>query len=195
MPARRSHGPRTVVVNPAPNASAMGSMQTPNKQRWAPHVVLREYHIYNNSSLCEHRSDCSRHPKISCRAQAYACAHRISLGIPLGIPLPREANMYGKNRPTSNVPRFVQPPTFAGAGYQPFPTGPGESPYRVNLSDLVRDLPPGLERKMVFHICGDTGGVKDPNPQVRVVDAMEADYDRSPDARPAFFYHLGDVVY
>lgn len=104
--------------------------------------------------------------------------------------------MYGKNRPTSDVPRFVQPPTFAGAGYQPFPTGPGESPYRVNLSDLVRDLPPGLERKMVFHICGDTGGVKDPNPQVRVVDAMEADYDRSRDAaRPAFFYHLGDVVY
>jgi len=104
--------------------------------------------------------------------------------------------MYGKSRPIVAVPRFVQAPTFAGAGYQPFPTGPGAPPYRVNVNDLIQDLPPNLDRKMVFHICGDTGGVKDPNPQVRVIDAMESDYHHSAaDARPAFFYHLGDVVY
>jgi hypothetical protein len=104
--------------------------------------------------------------------------------------------MYGKSRPTTNVPRFVQAPTFAGAAYQPFPTGPGQPPYRVNVNDLIRPLPQNLDRKMVFHICGDTGGVNDPNPQVRVVDAMESDYHHSAaDVLPAFFYHLGDVVY
>ena len=104
--------------------------------------------------------------------------------------------MYGRSRPIIDKPRFIQAPTFAGAGYQPFPTGPGAPPYRANVADLIRDLPANLDRKMVFHICGDTGGVKDPNPQVRVIDAMEADYQHSAaDAKPAFFYHLGDVVY
>src|SRR4051794_6803642 len=112
------------------------------------------------------------------------------------IPSSTEANMYGKSRPIFDAPRFVQAPTFAGAAYEPFPTGPGRPPYRVNVDDLIRDLPPNLDAKMVFHICGDTGGIKDPNPQLRVVNAMESDCDHSPaGAKPAFFYHLGDVVY
>jgi len=49
---------------------------------------------------------------------------------------------------------------------------------------------------MVFHICGDTGGVKNPGPQQLVASAMEADaMNTTADGEAAFFYHLGDVVY
>jgi hypothetical protein len=48
----------------------------------------------------------------------------------------------------------------------------------------------------VFHANGDTGGVKAPQPQQIVAMHMEGDVESSdPGARPAFFYHLGDVVY
>jgi hypothetical protein len=51
--------------------------------------------------------------------------------------------------------------------------------------------------QIVFHSVGDTGGVKEPSHQFAVADAMTddlpgKDYSR---ARPAFLFHLGDVVY
>ena len=50
--------------------------------------------------------------------------------------------------------------------------------------------------RMVFHTAGDTGGIKNPQVQKIVADHMAADYQIADvTARPAFFYHLGDVVY
>ncbi len=51
--------------------------------------------------------------------------------------------------------------------------------------------------QIVFHSVGDTGGVKEPSHQFAVADAMAADIGSHTyaDGRPAFFYHLGDVVY
>jgi hypothetical protein len=51
--------------------------------------------------------------------------------------------------------------------------------------------------KIVFHSAGDTGGVKEPSHQFAVADAMAADIGSLTykAGRPAFFYHLGDVVY
>lgn len=51
--------------------------------------------------------------------------------------------------------------------------------------------------KLVFHAVGDTGGIVRAEPQLAVSDAMAADrsgktYDTGV---PAFFFHLGDVVY
>jgi hypothetical protein len=50
---------------------------------------------------------------------------------------------------------------------------------------------------IVFHAVGDTGGVKEPSHQFAVADAMTADLaGKTPQTGlPAFFYHLGDVVY
>ncbi|WP_051335473.1 metallophosphoesterase family protein [Methylocapsa acidiphila] len=49
---------------------------------------------------------------------------------------------------------------------------------------------------MVFHIAGDTGGVRDPAPQQIVSAAMEDDAERNQSGgEVAFLYHLGDVVY
>lgn len=51
--------------------------------------------------------------------------------------------------------------------------------------------------KIVFHSTGDTGGIKEPSHQFAVADAMADDVASKAFAtgRPAFFYHLGDVVY
>ncbi len=101
----------------------------------------------------------------------------------------------GGRRPLSNPPRFTQEVAHRGRPYQAFPQGPGTLPYRVKLEDLAGGLPDGLDKKMVFHICGDTGGVKHPDAQQRVADAMEADARNTANGAVAFFYHLGDVVY
>ena len=111
-------------------------------------------------------------------------------------PRHHQAANVGRHRPQLDPPRFTQAPTHPGRGYQVFPLGPGATPYRAQLGDLVSHLPDGLDKKMVFHICGDTGGVKNPAPQQLVASAMEADAtNNTADGEAAFFYHLGDVVY
>src|SRR5215472_8441449 len=50
---------------------------------------------------------------------------------------------------------------------------------------------------IVFHSAGDTGGIREPSKQFAVADAMANDIGAKTyqNSRPAFFYHLGDVVY
>ncbi len=52
---------------------------------------------------------------------------------------------------------------------------------------------------LTIHCVGDTGGVKNPDPQTAVAQALEASLRNLPPAggalSPSFFYHLGDVVY
>jgi hypothetical protein len=111
-------------------------------------------------------------------------------------PRHHQAANVGRHRPQLDPPRFIQAPTHPGRGYQDFPLGPGATPYRAQLGDLVSHLPDGLDKKMVFHICGDTGGVKHPAAQQLVAAAMENDAtNNTADGEAAFFYHLGDVVY
>jgi acid phosphatase type 7 len=107
----------------------------------------------------------------------------------------QHAGTAGRRRPQSDAPRFIQAVVHRGRPYQDFTQGPGAPPYRASLADLAGGLPAGLDKKMVFHICGDTGGVKNPDAQQRVADAMEADAQNTANGTVAFFYHLGDVVY
>ncbi len=82
--------------------------------------------------------------------------------------------------------------------FQPLPTPLGAAPYRFDLSDL---LAPGdvaaikAAPSMVFHTVGDTGDYRGQQ-QDFVAAMMTADAQSLADAKkPAFFYHLGDVVY
>ena len=53
-------------------------------------------------------------------------------------------------------------------------------------------------KKIIFHAAGDTGASSEGKYQneIRVSDAVTREYHTAQDAdRPAFFYHLGDVVY
>lgn len=50
--------------------------------------------------------------------------------------------------------------------------------------------------QIVFHSVGDTGSVTSPSTESLVADAAQADLAGSPaGGEPAFFFHLGDVVY
>jgi len=49
--------------------------------------------------------------------------------------------------------------------------------------------------QVVFHTVGDTGGIMDAVPQTIVVKKMIEQLSAAVAERPAFFYHLGDVVY
>ncbi len=83
--------------------------------------------------------------------------------------------------------------------FQPLPLPTGPAPYHLSLDHI---LPPDQMTairnagRMLFHVAGDTGGVKAPQSQQIVAMAMEQQFN-FPDVslRPAFFYHLGDVVY
>jgi hypothetical protein len=83
--------------------------------------------------------------------------------------------------------------------FQPLPQPTGPAPYHLKLEDVlpedrmraIRD-----NRRMVFHTTGDTGGIQSGTSQCIVAQHMVEDLRNLQGAdRPAFFYHLGDVVY
>ena len=80
--------------------------------------------------------------------------------------------------------------------FKPLPKPTGLAPYHIRLEDVLS--PEDITKikntnKILFHVTGDTGGVKYPIPQQIVEMAMESDLTGQD--KPAFFYHLGDVVY
>lgn len=87
----------------------------------------------------------------------------------------------------------------------PFKQG-RNAPFQMDLSDIlpadeVREIT--QSGALAFHCVGDTGGVKDPEPQKLVARGMEESLKgpqivatlRGAQMSPAFCYHLGDVVY
>jgi len=82
---------------------------------------------------------------------------------------------------------------------QPLPAPTGKPPYHVSLDEVLTSAQMQAMRasgQLVFHIAGDTGGVKAPQAQEIVMMHMENDLTvTEATAQPAFFYHLGDVVY
>jgi hypothetical protein len=80
-------------------------------------------------------------------------------------------------------------------------------PFALPAGSLVMSLDtiaPGVSaaitkaNKMVFHSVGDTGGINGTETQESVAKEMEQQIQQKEpgvDGTPAFFYHLGDVVY
>jgi hypothetical protein len=90
--------------------------------------------------------------------------------------------------------RFVAP----HFPFQPLPPPNGAPPFRFDLAQLLHaDALAAITRagKLVFHSVGDTGDER--GTQMDFVAAMMTDdHDASAaEAVPAFFYHLGDIVY
>jgi hypothetical protein len=111
-----------------------------------------------------------------------------------------EAGRHGHKSHATGSKIPVQNPGFVAPHYpfQPLPSPNGPAPYRFDLSHLLtaevvkQITDAGV---MVFHSVGDTGDQR--GKQMDFVAAMmTADYDASAAHQvPAFFYHLGDVVY
>jgi 3',5'-cyclic AMP phosphodiesterase CpdA len=82
--------------------------------------------------------------------------------------------------------------------FQPLPPPNGPAPYRFDLSQLLpaEDVSKIVSAgSMVFHTVGDTGDHRG-RQQDFVAEMMTLDAQALPNnKKPAFFYHLGDVVY
>ncbi|MBV9689606.1 MAG: metallophosphoesterase [Ktedonobacteraceae bacterium] len=89
--------------------------------------------------------------------------------------------------------------THPNQPFRPLPQPTGAAPYRMSLDQVLpADQIAAIQASehVVFHIVGDTGGIKVPQEQQIVSMHMESDCEVSdPATRPSFFYHLGDVVY
>jgi hypothetical protein len=67
-------------------------------------------------------------------------------------------------------------------------------PFEVIVPDAAARA--AAEKKLVFHCLGDTGGIHGDSTQIAIAEAMETQITQAGEAdRPAFLYHLGDVVY
>jgi hypothetical protein len=85
-------------------------------------------------------------------------------------------------------PRFLQPPFTNNVNLL--------LPLNVVLRDQAEEARIHGAGRLVFHSVGDTGGVKGEEAQESIAHAMEAQIQTAGVAdRPAFFFHLGDVVY
>jgi len=82
--------------------------------------------------------------------------------------------------------------------FQPLPPPNGPAPYRFDLAQLLAagDVTAiSNAGVLVFHCVGDTGDLRGQQ-QDFVANLMTEDFNQLPDGKkPAFFYHLGDVVY
>ena len=108
------------------------------------------------------------------------------------------AHRFAAPRPAADPPHPQQSPLFKGSPFQTLPAATGSAPYRLDLEAIVPDAVAAARKAggMAFHMVGDTGGVKDPNPQLLVAQGLEHDATvAGPYGTPAFFYHLGDVIY
>jgi acid phosphatase type 7 len=78
--------------------------------------------------------------------------------------------------------------------FQPLPEPTGIYPFRLGIEEVLNTV---SDQKMIFHVSGDTGNVKYPNFQGKIVHEMSLQFQegKSREDNPLFFYHLGDVVY
>lgn len=79
---------------------------------------------------------------------------------------------------------------------------PVPQPAPANLSVPLSVLDPTASDsatkagQLVFHCVGDTGGIHGTATQEAIAEAMENQINAAPaNAKPAFFFHLGDVIY
>lgn len=74
--------------------------------------------------------------------------------------------------------------------YQSLPQPSGSYPYRLSLGDIEDN------RKLIFHMVGDTGSSDTSNHIQPIVNHMTAQHLNAECCeKPSFLYHLGDIVY
>ena len=91
----------------------------------------------------------------------------------------------------------LHPVSHRNVSFQPLPRPLGLPPYHY---DLVENFPAigdaiAKDKKLVFHVVGDSGGVQDGEFQNNVAEQMIDHLTSGKGTRPQFCYHVGDVVY
>jgi Calcineurin-like phosphoesterase len=127
---------------------------------------------------------------------------------PIEVPGPQ----FGQPDPTPDPTKFVTHHASDSADYKildttkqqprPFPIVKGVDEPVLTLADALG--PDGATAtaaieaagQIVFHSVGDSGNTTGPRDEEMVADKMVSDFvEQDKAAVPAFFYHLGDVIY
>ena len=95
-------------------------------------------------------------------------------------------------RPRYNTPVFKQDQPDDNYKFQPLPQPTGLYPFHLNIYTVI---PAISTQKMVFHMVGDTGSLRNPDFTRLVANAMAKQCESDATDQPQFLYHLGDVVY
>jgi hypothetical protein len=96
------------------------------------------------------------------------------------------------------LPVHAKSPALPHYPFQPLPKPNGPAPYRFDLSQLVSADELASIRAagvMVCHTVGDTGDYRGQQQDFVAAMMTEDANGLAADRKPAFFYHLGDVVY
>jgi hypothetical protein len=103
----------------------------------------------------------------------------------------------GKNSQAHSGVSPLHPVSHRNVSFQPLPRPLGLPPYHYDLVENFPAIGAALTRdkKLVFHIAGDTGGVQDGEFQNNVAEQMIDHLTSGKGAKPQFCYHVGDVVY
>src|SRR5271165_6428331 len=91
----------------------------------------------------------------------------------------------------------LNPITHRNTSFQPLPRPLGLPPYQYVLFDNFPSIANNIEaqKRMVFHVLGDSGGVQDGEFQNNVAEQMVEHLSADGQSGPQFCYHVGDVVY
>jgi hypothetical protein len=91
----------------------------------------------------------------------------------------------------------LNPVSHRNTSFQPLPRPLGLPPYQYDLAENFPAIAENIdkEKKMIFHVVGDTGGVQDGEFQNNVAVQMIDHLTSGKGGKPQFCYHVGDVVY
>src|SRR5258707_15081955 len=110
------------------------------------------------------------------------------------------AHVFSRKRPSAsgNHPIQMEPPR--DTKFRPLPNPTGQPPFRLDLKSILAPNEYAAivkNKKLVFHLDGDMGGIMYAVPQELVAKGMEADCDAKAaiGENPAFLYITGDCVY
>jgi hypothetical protein len=91
----------------------------------------------------------------------------------------------------------LDPVAHRNTSFQPLPRSLDLAPYHYDLGEHFPDIAQSINtaKKMVFHVVGDSGGIKDAEFQGNVATQMVQHLHAGGAGQPHFCYHVGDVVY
>ncbi len=105
-------------------------------------------------------------------------------------PMPKQSQSHPGVAP-------LDPVSHRNTSFQPLPRPLGLAPYHYDLDEHFPDVASSITtaKKMVFHVVGDSGGIKDAEFQGNVAAQMVEQLHAGGIGTPQFCYHVGDVVY
>ncbi len=94
-----------------------------------------------------------------------------------------------------NAPVVLTNSTDDSYNIKPLPIPCGEYPYRLDIEKIIGQEINEIQNHMAFHMVGDTGSARHSDFQATVANTLAQQIDKHQGIKPAFLYHLGDIVY